>query len=249
MKAQEMNVPGYEKLAEVLQAAYEQAAGGKGHERHANGLPFHEQPMQTINREQGSIDGFLFQARKKAIEARGLPAPRAQAELLGAINYLAGAVIALDTWGAGTLPVKGELADSAQPIEPIRAPTVPELADALMEEHPHSAIAAVAATTLVVQAYELESIGAGGVQPLRSKPDLVSLPVVDPESKPWYPDDRNWIEVPEGCVACPVDHPGVMVDVLLREEREERDWYSMREAAESWWWEDVVAYTTEVPNA
>lgn len=100
-----MNTPGYEKLADVLQRAYDQAATGKGKERHAgDGVPFERQPMSTINIEQGSIDGFLYQARKKALESKRLPAGRAQAELLGAINYLAGAVIALDTWAAGTLP-------------------------------------------------------------------------------------------------------------------------------------------------
>lgn len=100
-----MTVPGYEKLADVLQRAYEQAANGKGKERHAGeGVPFERQPMSTINIEQGSIDGFLYQARKKSLESKRLPAGRAQAELLGAINYLAGAVIALDTWAAGTLP-------------------------------------------------------------------------------------------------------------------------------------------------
>jgi hypothetical protein len=99
-------VPGYDELAGVLRRAYGQAAVGKGKERHAgkDNKPFELQPMSTINREQGSIDGFLYQARKKALEAKGLPDGRAQAELLGAINYLAGAVIALDTWAAGTLP-------------------------------------------------------------------------------------------------------------------------------------------------
>lgn len=97
--------PGYEMLAAVLQRAYDQASTGKGKERHAGvGVPFERQPMTTINIEQGSIDGFLYQARKKALESKRLPAGRAQAELLGAINYLAGAVIALDTWAAGTLP-------------------------------------------------------------------------------------------------------------------------------------------------
>ena len=102
---EKMNVPGYDSLADVLQRAYDQAANGKGKDRHAgDGVAFENQPMATINREQGSIDGYLYQARKKAIEARRLPHGRAQAELLGAINYLAGAVIALDTWAAGTLP-------------------------------------------------------------------------------------------------------------------------------------------------
>lgn len=88
-------VPGYEKLAIALTAAYDQASAGKGKERHANGLPFEEQPMTTINRALGSIDGFIYQAHKKSLEAKRLPRPRAQAELLGAINYLAGAYIEL----------------------------------------------------------------------------------------------------------------------------------------------------------
>lgn len=100
-----MSVPGYERLAGVLQRAYDQAASGKGKERHASdGVAFEHQPMSAINQNLGSIDGFLYQAAKKAQEARRLPVGRAQAELLGAINYLAGAVIALDTWAADTLP-------------------------------------------------------------------------------------------------------------------------------------------------
>ena len=96
---------GYEKLAAVFMAAFAQASNGKGKERHASeGVPSELQPMSTINMEQGSIDGFLYQARKKALESKRLPPGRAQAELLGAIVYLAGAVIALDTWAAHTLP-------------------------------------------------------------------------------------------------------------------------------------------------
>lgn len=90
-------VPGYEKLAEVMRKAYDQAARGKGAERHANGLPFHEQPMLAICRNLGSIDGMLYQASKKAMEARGLPTrERAMAEIYGAINYLAGAAILIE---------------------------------------------------------------------------------------------------------------------------------------------------------
>lgn len=91
-----MDVPGYEKLAQALQAAYDQASRGKGKERHANNLPFHEQPMTTINRSLGSVDGFIYQAHKKSLEAKRLPIVRAQAEFLGAINYLAGAWIELE---------------------------------------------------------------------------------------------------------------------------------------------------------
>jgi hypothetical protein len=93
--SQSMNTPGYEKLARALIAAYDQAAAGKGKERHANNQPFEDQPMSTINRALGSIDGFLYQAHKKSLESKRLPLPRAQAELLGAINYLAGAYIEL----------------------------------------------------------------------------------------------------------------------------------------------------------
>ena len=91
--------PGYHKLFGVLMRAFEQAAGGKGKERHAKeGVPFEEQPMSAINKQLGSVDGFIYQAHKKSLEAKRLPDGRAQAELLGSINYLCGAVIALDTW-------------------------------------------------------------------------------------------------------------------------------------------------------
>jgi hypothetical protein len=89
----------YAKLADVLSRALKQASEGKGKERHANdGVPFEEQPMSTICREQGSVDGMLFQARKKSLESKRLPAGRDVAEVLGAINYLAGVVIAYESW-------------------------------------------------------------------------------------------------------------------------------------------------------
>lgn len=89
----------YAALAAVLVAAFNQASQGKGKERHATAdTPFEDQPMASINRQLGSIDGFVYQAHKKSLEAKRLPDGRAQAEMLGAINYLAGAVIALDSW-------------------------------------------------------------------------------------------------------------------------------------------------------
>lgn len=88
--------PGYERLAEVLEEAFAQAAHGKGAERHAGGQPFHEQPMQQISELLGNVDGMAFQAIKKIREARGLPTVEAQVrELLGAINYVAGMVVFL----------------------------------------------------------------------------------------------------------------------------------------------------------
>lgn len=87
---------GYESLVGVLQRALDQAQDGKGAERHADSKPFHEQPMQTIAAQVGI--GFLTgQAIKKTQESHGLPAGRDVAELLGAINYLAGAVIFLES--------------------------------------------------------------------------------------------------------------------------------------------------------
>lgn len=100
-----MNEPGYSKLAQALVAAYNQAALGKGKERHASdSVAFEDQPMSTINRQLGSIDGFIYQAHKKSLESKRLPLERAQAELLGAINYLAGAWIELERQRLQTRP-------------------------------------------------------------------------------------------------------------------------------------------------
>ena len=88
---------GYESLAEVLDAALAQAQSGKGRERHAGeGEAFHEQQIVQLCEWMGSTQGDVFQAAKKAIESVRLPPERARAELLGAINYLAAAVIVLD---------------------------------------------------------------------------------------------------------------------------------------------------------
>lgn len=90
-----MNVEGYDSLRDVLTRAYTQAASGKGHERHAVCKPFDQQPMQELISLYG-VGFALGQAAKKAQESQRLPAGRDVAELLGAINYLAGAVIALE---------------------------------------------------------------------------------------------------------------------------------------------------------
>lgn len=90
------SVSGYQNLAGVLQAAHDQAALGKGRERHANSRPFERQPIMEIGRTVGP--GFnLGQAMKKSSEAMGMlnrgEQDAAVAELLGAINYLASAVM------------------------------------------------------------------------------------------------------------------------------------------------------------
>jgi hypothetical protein len=91
-----MNEPGYEKLADVLQRAFDQAARGKGKERHAQGEPFDRQVMQDGARRFG-VGALLFQAFKKSEESQRLEWQRGINELLGAIVYLAGAVIARET--------------------------------------------------------------------------------------------------------------------------------------------------------
>ncbi|QNJ57361.1 hypothetical protein Dolphis_55 [Pseudomonas phage Dolphis] len=87
-------VPGYEQLEAVLREAYEQASAGKGADRHANGLPFHEQRMQGISDLLNSERGMAYQVCKKIAEGIDLPSDAAvERELLGAIVYTAGIII------------------------------------------------------------------------------------------------------------------------------------------------------------
>lgn len=93
----ESRVSGYDALETVLCAAYNQAANGKGKERHAQDDPFLKQPIMEIGRLLKSIDGELYQAIKKVREglimARNGEADRAVREFLGAINYIAAATL------------------------------------------------------------------------------------------------------------------------------------------------------------
>jgi hypothetical protein len=93
-----MKVAGYEELMLTLTAAYEQASGVKGKERHARGKPFHKQPIMEIARMVGP--GYpTGQAMKKLQKAVGMmnrnQLEEAQAEALGAINYAAAFYILL----------------------------------------------------------------------------------------------------------------------------------------------------------
>lgn len=90
--------PNYAILAEILEAAYEQAASGKGRERHANGKPWNRQPIAEIGRMVGP--GFnAGQAIKKLQEAIGMigrgQVEAAEREILGAIVYSASVVMLL----------------------------------------------------------------------------------------------------------------------------------------------------------
>jgi hypothetical protein len=86
------------QLREIFIQA-EAHARSKGVERHAlsKDQPFTEQPICVLTRQLGM--GFpLGQAVKKVLESQNLMRfpGRAKAELLGAINYIAAAVIVLD---------------------------------------------------------------------------------------------------------------------------------------------------------
>ena len=85
----------YASLSKVLRRAYDQAAIGKGAERHAKDLPFTQQPMQRLQELYG-VGFALGQAGKKMQESMRLPHDAAIRELLGAINYIAGAVIHME---------------------------------------------------------------------------------------------------------------------------------------------------------
>lgn len=103
----------YTTLRAILDAAFNHAAVGKGKERHARDLPFDRQPMLETTRLVGP--GFpLGQAIKKAGEAAGMiergELDAAEAECLGAINYLAGAVAWVREQGAATLTSVGAAA-------------------------------------------------------------------------------------------------------------------------------------------
>lgn len=92
----------YTSLAAVLREAYDQAASGKGSQRHnPRGTFFDQQPILEIGRMVG-IGFHTGQAMKKSQEAttRFQRDPqnreereRAVAELLGAINYLAAGIV------------------------------------------------------------------------------------------------------------------------------------------------------------
>lgn len=89
-------VEGYEGLQNVFKNAVEQASAGKGKERHATeGESFEEQQIVEIGKRlQGNpAAGPLYQAVKKIYESGRLPKERAIAELRGALNYTAAAII------------------------------------------------------------------------------------------------------------------------------------------------------------
>lgn len=88
----------YATLIATFNLALEQASKGKGHQRHDDGSNFESQLICDITRRlSGSPVAFsLGQAVKKIYETVNLSAPDKQIhELLGALNYLAAAIIVL----------------------------------------------------------------------------------------------------------------------------------------------------------
>lgn len=95
----------YIELFKVLDAAFLQASGGKGKERHDNGLPFEDQPIMQITRLLGDhpVAALAYQVIKKTVEAGRLyhikGADAAEREILGAINYAAAMILRMRELG------------------------------------------------------------------------------------------------------------------------------------------------------
>lgn len=120
-----INVPGeYISLGLVMQSALEQASKGKGKERHASeGEAYEDQIICEVARRVG-LGYPLGQAVKKIYESQRIGGERGVAELLGALNYIAAAVIVMRE-GMETAPkaegnAKGEVRlifKSGDPVE------------------------------------------------------------------------------------------------------------------------------------
>jgi len=84
----------YQELSRILQDAHNQASGGKGKERHADGKPFEDQKICVISRwlKGNPCAAPLFQVVKKAVETTRLPPESAIYELYGVVNYAAAAI-------------------------------------------------------------------------------------------------------------------------------------------------------------
>lgn len=96
----------FRPLEAALHAAFQQAATGKGQERHGNGTAFLDQIIFSL--ADLYQDGHLFQAAKKMHESQKLEPAAAVRELEGAIVYLAAKMIRLNQQHGGRLFDQGE---------------------------------------------------------------------------------------------------------------------------------------------
>ena len=95
----------YLPLLRTFLGALEQAAYGKDRERHANDLPFTEQPILTMARMLDSDAGLAQQVIKKTIEARSLPTKQARInELRGTLVYAAAMILFEEMYGRADDP-------------------------------------------------------------------------------------------------------------------------------------------------
>ena len=95
----------YLPLLRTFLGALEQAAYGKGRERHANDLPFTEQPILTMARMLDSDAGLAQQVIKKTVEARSLPTKKARVnELRGTLVYAAAMILFEEMYGRADDP-------------------------------------------------------------------------------------------------------------------------------------------------
>lgn len=95
----------YLPLLRTFLGALEQAAYGKGRERHANDLPFVEQPILTMARMLDSDAGLAQQVIKKTVEARSLPTKQARInELRGTLVYAAAMILFEEVYGRADDP-------------------------------------------------------------------------------------------------------------------------------------------------
>ena len=95
----------YLPLLRTFLGALEQAAYGKGRERHANDLPFVEQPILTMAHMLDSDAGLAQQVIKKTIEARSLPTKQARInELRGTLVYAAAMILFEEMYGRADDP-------------------------------------------------------------------------------------------------------------------------------------------------
>lgn len=191
-----MNASGYEQLADVLQAAFNQAAEGKGAERHANGLPFHEQRMQTISTLLDSDAGMAFQACKKITEGMGLSHAARERELLGAIVYIAGMVIFHRKREEGRIDHALQAADQALEL----LAKCREEAEAFLADHGSTGIPADLNPAVLAN---VEAFNAGSVE-LWSEADERRMDVVAQNGNDGavYRDQQKPV-----CLACGGSHP------------------------------------------
>lgn len=99
-------LPGYETLARILDLALKQAQSGKGLERHASdNEKFDDQQIVQLGEWMKSTHFNVGQICKKALESTRLVDSQAVDELLGVIDYAAGAIAILQR-RAGTPPVE-----------------------------------------------------------------------------------------------------------------------------------------------